>query len=236
MSAAIREPARDGRQLTFLNRHTKGIASLRRGQFEYMMVRRINGTDDQGPWPLNETTPLSLTVGLLVGATATVEPKRLNMAHALNNAPLVVYSADRLGRPTGSPFGELPSGVAAISLFLRQQETAEVNVDGSVHAVIRLQNVGTEATSTAVNLSQVVQPTQFRLRACTEMTLTLQQTRATSVRAHWRADPSGADEVSTTDAVLEVAEAIDCDRITIAMLDIRTFLLEFESAPMKNWS
>jgi hypothetical protein len=59
LSSAIRETGASGRQLTLLTGHTKGVASLRKGELEYMLVRRINGTDDQGPWPLNETTPLS---------------------------------------------------------------------------------------------------------------------------------------------------------------------------------
>jgi hypothetical protein len=59
LSSAIRETGASGRQLTLLTGHTKGVASLRKGELEYMLIRRINGTDDQGPWPLNETTPLS---------------------------------------------------------------------------------------------------------------------------------------------------------------------------------
>lgn len=35
------------RQLTVLTAHTKGLASLAEGQIEYMLMRRINGTDDQ---------------------------------------------------------------------------------------------------------------------------------------------------------------------------------------------
>jgi hypothetical protein len=41
-----------------------------------MMMRRISGTDNQGPWPLNETTPVTVAVALLAGAGPTVDRLR----------------------------------------------------------------------------------------------------------------------------------------------------------------
>jgi hypothetical protein len=41
-----------------------------------MMMRRISGTDNQGPWPLNETTPVTVALALLAGAGPTVDRLR----------------------------------------------------------------------------------------------------------------------------------------------------------------
>lgn len=227
LSAALREAAPNGRQLTFLNRHTKGVASLRKGEFEYMMIRRINGTDDQGPWPLNETTPLSFTVGLLVGETDAVEPERLRLAHARDNAPVILYrdGPSRPGRPVGNPMGQLPESVVALSFSLRQQEQVDNTDTDGLTAVIRLQNVGD--TPQSVNLSTVMRSDKFRIKSCTEMTLTLQQARAKSSRLHWRADSGSVLNAAVRGD--EVTE--ECERFTISKLDIRTILLTFEPKP-----
>jgi hypothetical protein len=48
------------RQLSVLTSHTMGVAALGPGQLEYMMLRFLNSTDDQGPWPLNDQGPLQV--------------------------------------------------------------------------------------------------------------------------------------------------------------------------------
>lgn len=75
-----------------------GVASLAKDTVEYMMVRRItNGTDDQGPWPLNETTPITVHTALLAGAARTVETLRLRRTVEQENPVVVMY---RTGRST----------------------------------------------------------------------------------------------------------------------------------------
>jgi hypothetical protein len=41
-----------------------GVAALGDGQIEYMMLRFLNSTDDQGPWPLNDQGPVQVRLQL----------------------------------------------------------------------------------------------------------------------------------------------------------------------------
>lgn len=43
-----------------LTTHTLGVAALGNGQLEYMMLRHLNTSDDQGPWPLNDDGPMQV--------------------------------------------------------------------------------------------------------------------------------------------------------------------------------
>ena len=44
---------------------TYGIANLFPGEMELMIHRRLNTSDSQGPWPLNDNTTVSERVWLL---------------------------------------------------------------------------------------------------------------------------------------------------------------------------
>ena len=48
------------REVAVLTDHTMGVAGLGAGQLEYMMLRNVNATDDQGPWPLLEKGPFKV--------------------------------------------------------------------------------------------------------------------------------------------------------------------------------
>lgn len=48
-----------------------GIASLAPGTTEVMIHRRMNTSDSQGPWPLNDNTTVAETLWLLVDSGAT---------------------------------------------------------------------------------------------------------------------------------------------------------------------
>jgi hypothetical protein len=126
---------RSERQLAVLSRHTMGIASLSPGSLEYMMMRRISGTDNQGPWPLNETTPITVHTALLAGADATVSRTRLRRALEHENPPVVLYGAPSSsesahaegGAIAGSAPGlaaALPPGLHLLSLYIRDPKPA----------------------------------------------------------------------------------------------------------------
>ncbi len=87
--------ARAQKQLSVLTQHTMGVASLQDGQLEYMMERNIvNGTDDQGPWPLRQMQgAFSFPTWELWGDAADVEKARLDNALRLEH-PLVVVHGD----------------------------------------------------------------------------------------------------------------------------------------------
>ena len=54
--------------------------------------------------------------------------------------------------------------------------------------------------------------------ACTEWTLSLQQERAKNVRMNWLAEGG-------IDGTVDAHDALDCSRLALSPLDIRTFML-----------
>lgn len=230
MSAVIRDegqaprPASPGRslapgarQLSVLSFHTKGVASLAPGQIEYMLGRRINGTDDQGPWPLNETTPAVIPMGLMLGVAEASEPRRLASALQMENHPRLLYGKGEASRPTGAPMGDwgLPPAVFMTHLHVRMESDA-AGVNGT-EVVVRLQNVREDGDTAMVKDVVALFPKAVVLR-CVEKTLTLQQDRATSQRLSW-----------LPEAGLESTGAWNCRDVELSPLDIRTFVLTLAS-------
>ena len=231
-SAVIRdggEAASASRQLAVLSRHTKGVASLSEGDIEYMLARRINGTDDQGPWPLNETVPLDITMGLL--ACTADDGRRVDAAFLLENPPFVLTSVpgDKLvpKRPSGSPSAGLPEGVHLTHFFVRMgtddhlyEYPTTVSGNGSeqgTELVLRLRNVRSVRSSPA-DITALISGIQ--IRACTETTLTMQQVRSESQRLVWRADDGsifGKGGSGFTSG---------CHAVVIDPFDVRTFVLQ----------
>jgi len=206
------------RQLTVLSGHTKGVASLAAGELEYMLARRINGTDDQGPWPLNETTPLVIPMGLMMGAVTQSEPLRLATALQLENPPRVLYGQGTAARPTGSPLQALPEGVAMTHLHVRMGSDEDERVDrGSVQElIVRLQSTNEIGQGpVTVDLSALFAP--LAVTGCTETTLTLQQPRSQSRRLVWLPQTGGP--------VTDAAAVGGCNQVQLMPLDIRTFVL-----------
>eukprot|EP00040_Diaphanoeca_grandis_P017598 m.92092 g.92092 ORF g.92092 m.92092 type:complete len:471 (-) comp26522_c2_seq2:2319-3731(-) len=199
------------RQLNLLSSHTKGVASLSNGCLEYMLVRRINGSDDQGPWPLNETTPLSITMGLTIDVAPTAERRRIKSAVLLENPSHVLFPKTQLARPSGSPMATLPPNIHLLHIFSRS--------DG---IVVRFQNIETSSEATTIDVLQLF--VGVEVVGCKEMTLTLQQPRAASKRLHWNARPS----IATSDTNEDSDAETDCTQILLSPLDIRTFVLQIK--------
>ena len=100
-SAYIQDESTD-RQLSVLVTHTMGVASLAAGELEVMFLRHLtdNSTDDQGPWPLQESVPFSVTTSVFI-SQHTLPPPRLPRALQQEH-PLVVAYTD--GQPLVQPF------------------------------------------------------------------------------------------------------------------------------------
>ena len=83
------------RQLSVLVAHSTGVASLEDGKLEFILQRRVNTTDNQGPWPMNDgdgdgdDSLLFAIHGLVLGPVETANKDRLRMALEMEN-PLVV--------------------------------------------------------------------------------------------------------------------------------------------------
>ena len=156
-----------------LSRHTMGVAALAEGNLEYMMMRRLTGTDNQGPWPLNETTPLVIKTLIQAGAANTVEPLRLHRALEFENPPLVMYStaANTIGVPaqTTEVMESLPAGLHLLSFYVRMGPAA--TRDSNVQLVVQLQNTVErgEPLTLSGGIGALIGPTgSTRLASCTD--------------------------------------------------------------------
>ena len=98
--------------MSILTQHTMGVASLGNGEIEYMMARNIvNGTDDQGPWPLRQLQgAFSFPTWVMMGDSDEVESNRVISALRLEN-PLVVLHGD--SKAEGKKFRALRRGAHA---------------------------------------------------------------------------------------------------------------------------
>ena len=218
--------ADDGkRALSVLTRHTMGVAVLAPSELEYMMMRRISGTDDQGPWPLNETTPITVHTALLAGRGATVERLRLIRALEQENQPAVMYhqiataAADR--SDAAPKLGKLPAGVHMLSFVVRMPRDDESAPPTEV--VIQLQNIIEHNTPTVLAGGIAALLPWASLDTCTETTLTLQQPLAQNRRLVWRAN-DGTTSGTTPVAVDDCTVAIE-----VGPLDIRSFVVVLKS-------
>ena len=213
------------RALSVLTRHTMGVAVLAESQLEYMMLRRISGTDDQGPWPLNETTPITVHTALLAGSANTVTNLRLIRALEHENPPVAMYTSGS-GSSSGSAaeaqipaLGKLPTGMHMLSFYIRHPRP-ESTAEGSVatEVVIQLQNVIEHSAPIVLagGIASLLPGVSFS--DCTEMTLTLQQKLAENKRMSWLAldgTTSGAAPAAVDDCRAPVA---------VGALDIRSFV------------
>ena len=204
-----------------------GVATLAAGSLEYMMMRRLTGTDNQGPWPLNETTPLVIKTAILAGAASTVEPLRLRRALEFENPPLIMYSnqpdnAEPIVRTQSLTMKSLPAGLHLLSLYVRMSAAHS----GSLQLVVQLQNTvehGAQIKLDGGMRALLGFAARNQLVGCTETTLTLQQPLVESRRLVWRAHGGSSGGHSP-----EVQGDCLSSDLTVDALDIRTFVLQLQ--------
>eukprot|EP00048_Salpingoeca_helianthica_P016244 m.231252 g.231252 ORF g.231252 m.231252 type:complete len:935 (-) comp18297_c0_seq1:121-2925(-) len=137
------------RALAVLTGHTMGVAALGDGQLEYMMLRNINSTDDQGPWPLLEQGPFRAETWLLAGLLNEVEEVRMARALQHENPLVVGYTTGHPSRLRSQGVSPLPENVYLMSWFVRTGTPAA----GHTEYVLRLQNVAEHSADVTVDLS-----------------------------------------------------------------------------------
>ena len=218
------------RQLAVLSRHTMGVAALGADQLEIMMLRRINGTDDQGPWPLDERTPITVHTALLAGSGATVDRLRMRRALEQENQPVVQIApsaadGSRLTHGVSlSGIGRLPAGMHLLSLYVRMPGEGGEGSENATEIVVQLQNVVEHSQPVVLEggISALLGP-DVAIDSCTEMTLTLQQPLAANKRMAWLA----ADATTGGESPLA---AVDCAReaLSLGALDVRSFVVELK--------
>lgn len=193
-------------QLSVLTRHTVGVASLADGQLEYMMMRNLNSSDNQGPWPLRQEGDLEVAMRLLLAAN-----DKSRMVEALRHEnPLVVGYGSAAGRVGAQPLGGWVGGgegVYLMSYYVRggagEEEEEESAGEEGRQVVVRLQNVveGSAAVTTRLPVAE-----GMKVTGCREVTLSLLQDR-------------------------EGGEGGDCSvdmDVVLGPIDIRTFVLDVE--------
>lgn len=221
---SVEESGGSQRQLAVLSRHTMGVAALSAGELEYMMMRRISGTDNQGPWPLNETTPITVHTALLAGASKTVDRLRMRRVMEEENQPVVMYKtggSGSSGNSSQATLGNLPAGLHLLSLYVRHPRDS--GADGT-ELVVQLQNVVEHSQPVTLKGGlQAVLGKAVSVESCTEMTLTLQQPLASNKRMTWL-----AADATTGGETPAASDCCDCD-LSVATLDIRSFVIKLKS-------
>ena len=236
-SAVIRDAVdQSARQFSVITKRTMGIASLKKGEMEYMLMRRISAaSDNQGPWPLNDMQPMEDEHMRLILNTAAVSEKvRFATAVAHEHSMNTFYYDSRTTGRDGSGSGVSNRGGVDLAIGgLPNSVWSEVLVrkDAVLNAsyVVRMQYIvaskgGTDGSIEVGSLSSILAP--WKVYNCVENTLTMLQSRVDNnqVRLQWNGegddDDNGGNEIHNTSN-----EDIDCDtEIELASLDIRTFV------------
>mmetsp|Transcript_34703 Transcript_34703/g.75011 ORF Transcript_34703/g.75011 Transcript_34703/m.75011 type:complete len:521 (-) Transcript_34703:614-2176(-) len=133
-SIFVRQDAQ-GPQLSVLTRRTMAVSSAGHRGVEYMMQRRLNSSDDQGPWPLDDKDEIDTTVWLLYGQSNRSELSRMMTALELEHPPAVILLPHRPRVEEAIPIQPLPRNVHLLSLA---EPPAHLDTRG---VVLRLQNV-----------------------------------------------------------------------------------------------
>ena len=219
--------AQPPRQLTLLARRTMGVAALADGELEYMLMRRIvTGSDNQGPWPLDDKLPMEDHVQLVLGPAVTSEPARFPAALALEHPLALLYRNDSTPAGPAPVVGEgyrnlaegTPPSVWA-ELMVRVGEHLPANATYA----IRLQN--TVAGGVAVAVPSLAAAFGIvGMHTCVETTLSLQQTRAANeaARLRWKQE-AGVGSEATAHTLPAVYVSCTGTTIMLESLDIRTF-------------
>ena len=204
-----------------------GVAALADGELEYMLMRRIvTGSDNQGPWPLDDKLPMEDHVQLVLGPAVTSEPARFPAALALEHPLALLYRNDSTPAGPAPVVGEgyrnlaegTPPSVWA-ELMVRVGEHLPANATYA----IRLQN--TVAGGVAVAVPSLAAAFGIvGMHTCVETTLSLQQTRAANeaARLRWKQE-AGVGSEATAHTLPAVYVSCTGTTIMLESLDIRTF-------------
>ena len=249
------------RQLSVLTRRTMGVASLFDGAVEYMTMRRISTqSDNQGPWPLDDSLPMHDLVRILLAPVAESEAARFPLALALEHPFSVLYMdrSDKEGTAglkqepldsmarllEASSFvkaaaqtssGPSPTGMAPLRGFppsVWSELLVRAKPPLNATYAIRLQNVVAGSAPVVIpSLSEALGISG--MVACVETTLSLQESRAANeaIRLEWRAQGEDTRRYASSMPPTAVTSAPSCARpIQLDSLDIRSFTFDIHTA------
>ena len=166
-----------------------------------MLLRRITQASDfQGPAPLDDKDASEDTLRLLFGTADEVEAMRFPAALALEQPLLVFYSASPALRPTWSPF-PTQNETLFVDFFVRHSTEGA----GAPEYALRVQSF---APGGEFVKFQSLLPRAAKVSACTEMTLTFQETRDKVSRAFYAAFELSAPAALTRAAERRPAPAV----------------------------
>jgi hypothetical protein len=231
-SASLSEGSGQFRSLAVLTTHTMGVASLKSGQIEYMLSRRLNTTDNQGPAPLDETEPINVTVALLFGTSTSVDGLRLRRALEREHPVVVLPVTAPLQRTGFAPLVEhVHPDAFLLGLSVRRGGTTGAGkvptLSGVLSLVVRWMNTAPGGPAISVPLLLLIQslagPADVSRLTCAELTLSLLDRRsiAEARRLHWA--PENETAATRTRARATVGDDACYDSVLIDPLDIRTF-------------
>eukprot|EP00039_Didymoeca_costata_P024844 m.11690 g.11690 ORF g.11690 m.11690 type:complete len:1093 (+) comp4504_c0_seq1:95-3373(+) len=237
-TAAIRDEdevairTNSSRQLTIITSRTMGVASLHAGEVEYMLQRRIiSGSDNQGPWPLDDQEPRDDIVRIMLGEQEDSEKHRFAEGLKLEHPFIRLYTSEI---PVTNNINHhlrvapaLPEGVW-LEVFVRGVAGGDYEEEklsaSQVQYAVHLQN--TIASGSNIRITSLKDVLGLdNISGCMEMTLALQQSRQENDqdRLHWMVQNesyANPKHVSSSNTAV-----ISCDSpFTLAPLDLRTFV------------
>jgi hypothetical protein len=232
--ASLVEDGAKPRQLALLTTHTMGAAALAQGQIEHMLIRRLNTTDNQGPAPLNELTPINVTTQLLFGSAPVINHLALRRALEQEHPPIVLRADSVPQRLAFSPLLAGPTKLAVsvhpdahlLGMSARWGGTIAAGrapaANSTSSLVVRWMNMADRGAPIPVPLAQLARALTGapagRVR-CTELTLTMVASRAVAEARRLRWDPGGSPPAAAPVRELEGG----CGPGVVDPMDVRTY-------------
>ena len=226
------------RQLALMTTHTMGCASLAAGQIEHMLIRRLVTSDNQGPAPLNEVTPINVTVALFLSTAADTKQRllirALELEHPLVQVPMsmaaTVTQSGRLAPPVPSTFAGIlvPQTAHLLSMSVLWDGTTAAGrtppANSTVSVIVRWMNTAEDGPAITVPLGKFVQSlTGSDNGRCGERTLSLIGDRDAIEAGRLRWDDVGADASAAAAAAPHTGASDECGEVELLPLDVRTF-------------
>ena len=233
-TAVMKDEGGGARQLSVLVRRTMGVASLSLGEMEYMLMRRIStGSDNQGPWPLDDKDPMKEEhMRLMFGSVNESEKQRFVVASQHEHPMKLLYvDSTGVGKETKQTkrTKQINGGVSGVPDTVWSEIMVRQDMPSNGTFVVRLQNMVPSNSGEPMqvpSLSKILSP--WKVAGCIETTLTMQQTREQSeaVRLTWRAEKE-EKEMEKEMEERKKEGVVDCDSpLLLDSLDLRTFVFD----------
>eukprot|EP01119_Soliformovum_irregulare_P005383 TRINITY_DN1714_c0_g1_i1.p1 TRINITY_DN1714_c0_g1~~TRINITY_DN1714_c0_g1_i1.p1 ORF type:complete len:977 (+),score=300.90 TRINITY_DN1714_c0_g1_i1:52-2982(+) len=235
LAAYIRDTTK-GDQLTLVSDRTRGCASLKDGQFENMLHRRLLYDDGRGVGePLNESNIVRTTERIMFDPIANASRKFRHEMASLNQPPVLMFanvaSVSQYTRDNAVSFSAMKAGLPA------NVELITFKMLNTGQILLRLQNVfavGEDkemSASVSVDLNALFPALQ--IDEITEVSLSANQPASEVHRLQWKTAGSMDDETARfqqelyREDELIIKDNVKDPRVALKAQQIRSFIIRY---------